>query len=210
MTQEGAKSISAVRWSLSLRHFGRADRPILRILFKFRRIALGKLTRTPGADIEDIMTISSIQNSADLSTDRAFFELITGSYARLVGRPLAGAVQGPSWLYNEAPYVVVAHNTDPDPRFIYANKTAQARFEYPWREFVTLPSRLSAEAPDREERQRLLDAVTRDGFIANYRGLRVKKSGRHFWMEDGIVWQLIDEDGQRHGQAATFSSWTDI
>ncbi|TCL71087.1 MEKHLA domain-containing protein [Rhizobium sp. BK251] len=156
------------------------------------------------------MTSSSIQNSADLSTDRAFFDLITRSFARLVGRPLVSAGQGPSWLYNEAPFVVLAHNIDADPRFIYANKAAQGRFEYPWDEFVTLPSRLSAEAPDREERQRLLDGVTRDGFIANCRVLRVKKSGRHFWMEDGIVWQLIDEDGKRHGQAATFSSWTDI
>jgi hypothetical protein len=33
--------------------------------------------------------------------------------------------QGRRWLYEEAPYCVLAHNTDPDPVFVYANKTAQ-------------------------------------------------------------------------------------
>jgi hypothetical protein len=74
---------------------------------------------------------------------------------------------------------------------------------------VTLPSRLSAELPNRAERQRLLDAVTRNGFISDYRGLRIAKSGRRFWIEDGIVWQLVDRDGIRCGQAATFSRWKD-
>lgn len=148
-------------------------------------------------------------HSLDLSTDSDFFALLTGSYARIVGRRLVRDGQGPSWLYNDAPFVVLAHNTEPDPRFIYANRAAQNCFEYSWDEFITLPSRLSAELPDRAERQRLLDTVTRDGFIDNYRGLRIAKSGRHFWIEKAIVWQLIDETGRRRGQAATFSSWQD-
>lgn len=82
-------------------------------------------------------------------------------------------------------------------------------FEYGWDEFITIPSRLSAEAPNRDERQRLLDAVASHGFIDNYRGMRVAKSGRRFWIEGGIVWELTDERGQRRGQAALFTSWTD-
>ncbi|RDJ07859.1 MEKHLA domain-containing protein [Rhizobium grahamii] len=100
--------------------------------------------------------------------------------------------------------------TEPDPRFIYANVAAQKRFEYGWDEFIGMPSRLSAQAPDRAERQLLLEAVERQGFIADYRGLRVKKSGKRFWMEHGVVWQLVDGSGERHGQAAAFSSWTDL
>lgn len=146
-------------------------------------------------------------NAMDLSANNAFFELLTESFRRIVGAPLVKAGLGPDWLYRDAPFVVLAHNTDADPRFIYANRAAQNCFQYPWDEFVTLPSRLSAELPNREERQRLLDAVTRDGFISDYRGLRIAKSGRRFWIEDGIVWQLIDNDGNRHGQAATFSRW---
>ncbi len=75
---------------------------------------------------------------------------------------------------------------------------------------MTLPSRLSAEASDRAERQKLLDEVTRNGFLSGYRGLRVAKSGRRFIIEDGVVWELIDRAGLRHGQAATFLSWRDV
>lgn len=150
-----------------------------------------------------------LRHRADLSNDAAFFDLLTDSYARLVGAPLVASGQGPDWLYREAPFAVLAHNTDPDPRFVYANHTAQRCFEYPWEEFVTLPSRLSAEAPDRSERQALLDAVNERGYMAGYRGWRVAKSGRHFVIEDGIVWQLADRHGVVHGQAAVFPRWRD-
>ena len=146
---------------------------------------------------------------ADLSRDLAFFELLTGSYARLVGTPLVAEGQGPDWLYNDAPFAVLAHNTDPDPRFIYANKFAQVCFEYSWEEFIALPSRLSAESPNRAERQRLMDAVARNGFMSDYRGLRISKFGRRFWIENGVVWQLTDRDGNWQGQAAVFSSCND-
>ena len=34
-------------------------------------------------------------------------------------------------------------------------------------------------------------------------------SRRRFFIEDGVVWQLIDEDGAVRGQAATFAKWRD-
>jgi len=155
-----------------------------------------------------------IHSAHVLATDRRFdpdfFHLIIGSYARIVGRPLVAANQDAWWLYNHAPFAVLAHDADPDPRFIYANRTAQSCFEYSWGEFTALPSRLSTEAPGRAERQELLDAVTRDGFASGYQGIRISKSGRRFRIEDGIVWQLIGVDGLPHGQAATFSSWGDV
>jgi hypothetical protein len=46
--------------------------------------------------------------------------------------------------------------------------------------------------------------------MSGYRGVRVAKSGRRFVIEDGIVWELIDADGRRHGQAAAFSSWRSV
>jgi len=140
--------------------------------------------------------------------DSEFFALLSGSFARLVGRPL-GAPSA-AWLYREAPFVVVAHNTEPDPRFVYANRAAQACFGYGWEEFVTLPSRLSAEAGLREKRQAVLEAVTRHGFVAGYSGIRIAKSGRRFRIWDTVIWQLIDEAGAVHGQAATFSRWEDV
>jgi hypothetical protein len=148
--------------------------------------------------------------SDDLSENAEFFSLLTSSYKRLVGSSLAPADRESSWLYHEAPFAVVAHNIEPDPRFIYANKAAQICFEYSWNEFTALPSRLSAEAVERAERQRLLDAVSRNGFVTGYRGIRIAKSGRRFWIEDGVVWQLLGVDGTCRGQAAMFASWRDI
>lgn len=150
------------------------------------------------------MTSKTKKTIADLRSDPDFFALLRDSHQRIVGRPLLDDGHDADWLYADAPFVVLAHNTDPDPRFIYANATAQKLFEYSWEQFIVLPSRLSAEAPIRSERQRLLEAVTRDGFISDYRGMRIARSGRQFLIERATVWQLIDADGKVHGQAATF------
>jgi PAS domain S-box-containing protein len=143
-------------------------------------------------------------------TDPAFFALLTGSYARLVGTPLVPQGADATWLYREAPFIVLAHGTDPDPNFIYANKSAQACFGYSLEEFLGLPSRLSAEPADQAKRQKLLDQVARTGFFAGYSGIRVAKSGRRFRIEDGVIWELVDRDGVRHGQAATFRNWRNV
>jgi len=156
------------------------------------------------------MSIAPKRRFVDLSSDPAFFALLTDSYARLVGKPFVPPGKDADWLYRDAPFVVLAHSTEQDPKFIYANTAAQACFEYSWEEFTSLPSRLSAESPDQAERQALLDEVARNGFLSGYRGLRVAKSGRRFIIEDGVVWELIDRQGMRHGQAATFLSWRDV
>jgi PAS domain-containing protein len=145
--------------------------------------------------------------------DPAFFDLLVGSYRRLLGQDppfLTPSQTDARWLYREASACVLAHNTDPDPHFIYANKAAQRLFEYDWDEFVSLPSRLSAEAPNREERQCLLERVDRDGFATGYSGVRIAKSGRRFRMEDGVLWQLRAQDGSLGGVAATFARWRDV
>jgi hypothetical protein len=146
-----------------------------------------------------------------LATDPTFYELLAGSYSRLVGASLIppeydNAFAG-RWIYEEAPFCVLAHNTDLDPVFIYGNKAAQTCFEYTWAELTALRSRLSAEEPNREERQRLLESVQRQGFATGYRGLRIAKSGRRFWIEDVTVWQLVDRGGVLHGQAAIYRQW---
>ena len=149
----------------------------------------------------------------NLAVDPTFFDLLAGSYSRLVGAPLVPAEQdkqhAPHWLYQEAPYCVLAHNSDPDPIFVYGNQAAQTCFEYTWDELTSLRSRLTAEEPNREERQRLLDLVQRHGFATGYRGLRIAKSGRRFWIEDVTVWQLIDRHAVLHGQAAIYRQWRD-
>jgi hypothetical protein len=156
------------------------------------------------------MSIAPKRRFADLSSDPAFFALLTDSYGRLVGTKLVPSGKNADWLYRDAPFAVLAHGTEQDPKFIYANRAAQSCFEYSWDEFMALPSRLSAEAPEQAKRQKLLDRVARHGFLAGYRGVRVAKSGRRFIIEDGVVWELIDREGERHGQAATFLSWRNV
>jgi hypothetical protein len=139
--------------------------------------------------------------------------LILESYQRVVGKTLVSvagdARQRAQALYDASP-VVLSHGLGPDPRFDYGNRSAQRLFELSWDELVALPSRLSAEPLDRAERQRLLDAVAARGFIDDYAGVRVSRSGRRFRIAGATVWNLIDGAGERHGQAATFSGWTPL
>ena len=106
-----------------------------------------------------------------------------------------------------APFVVLAHGTEPDPLFNYANLAAQRLFELSWDEFIGLPSRLSAEAPVRGERERLLARVTTHGFIDDYSGIRISKSGNRFRILSAMVWNVSDATGTRLGQAAAFADW---
>ncbi|MBI3144307.1 MAG: MEKHLA domain-containing protein [Pseudogulbenkiania sp.] len=142
-----------------------------------------------------------------------FFRLLAGSYLRLTGRPLLDpalpAAEAMRWLYEDAPFCVLAHDTAASPVFMYANRTAQRCVGYDWDEFTQLESRLSAEAPNREERHRLLETVQRNGFAEGYRGLRIAKGGRRFWIEEVTVWNLVDEAGVYHGQGATYRQWWD-
>ncbi|MGX1772993.1 MEKHLA domain-containing protein [Nocardia brasiliensis] len=128
-------------------------------------------------------------------------ELTTRSFERFLGRPLSDRTDA-RWLYKHAPFGLLVHNTEPDPVFVYANKSAQRCFEYTWDEFVGLPSRLSAEPGRRAARQDLLDEVARSNFITGYRDVRITKSGRRFWIEDGIIWNVLDDRGDLVGQAA--------
>ncbi len=105
------------------------------------------------------------------------------------------------------PFVVLSHGIEADPCFTYANLTAQRLFEMPWSEIVGLPSRYSAEPLVREERERLLRRVAEHGFIDDYSGVRIAKSGRRFRIEHATVWNLIAADGSPAGQAAAFSHW---
>ena len=142
----------------------------------------------------------------DLYVNPAFFKLLSTSYTRLLGKALTpegmSVEAAARWLYEDAPFGLLAHNTDADPLFVYGNKAVQRRFEYTWQELTALPSRLSAEAPNREERQAFLDRVQKDGYVTGYRGLRIAKSGKRFWIEDATVWQLTDEFGTYRGKAA--------
>ncbi|MES0370931.1 MAG: MEKHLA domain-containing protein [Mariprofundaceae bacterium] len=107
----------------------------------------------------------------------------------------------------DAPFAVISHSTDSDPIFNYANAKAMELFEMDWNAITSLPSRLSAETMNRDERSRLLKRVSEQGYIDDYSGIRISSSGRRFRIRDAVVWNLMDEQGKPAGQAAMFDRW---
>ena len=72
--------------------------------------------------------------------------------------------------------------------------------------FTRLPSRLSAEFVAQELRSRLMEQVSRSGFVEGYSGMRIASSGRRFMIMDATIWNIQDKAGGLHGQAAVFIS----
>jgi hypothetical protein len=107
----------------------------------------------------------------------------------------------------ESSRVVVSHGGEPDPIFNYGNRAALALWELDWGAFVQLPSRKSAELIERADRDLLLAHAKRQGYISDYRGIRISSTGRRFWIEDVILWTVVDEVGEDCGQAACFDRW---
>jgi hypothetical protein len=137
-------------------------------------------------------------------------ELLRRSYQRLTGKDFGPtALNGEAYaqvLY-QAPFVLVSHDTQADPVFNYGNLCAQRLFELTWNELTQLPSRQSAEPPNQDERARLLQAVTTQGFYEGYSGVRISKTGQRFLIQDVTVWNVTDNQGQYQGQAAIYSRW---
>lgn len=138
--------------------------------------------------------------------------LIAASFRRVLGRDLLpGLPSNPTAAaaaIDTAPVVILAHDGGVRPRFTYANATGRRLWELDWERFIGMPSEQSAEPDQREAREALLARARRDGFIDDYRGIRITASGRRFAIEDVILWNLVDDAGVSHGQAATFSRWT--
>ena len=107
-----------------------------------------------------------------------------------------------------APFGLVSHGTEADPIFNFGNAAALKLFETSWEAFTRLPSRESAEPISRKERAALLERVSSEGFIDDYRGIRISASGRRFIIEQATVWNLVDASGRPWGQAAKLDRWS--
>jgi hypothetical protein len=141
---------------------------------------------------------------------QAHVALLLDNYQRLLGRPLLEVAEGQSLaerVFN-ADFALLSHNTDADPLFNYANRTALDLFELSWDEMMGMPSRFSAEPVNREERDRLLAQVSHQGFIDNYSGVRIAKNGKRFLIRQAVVWDVYDDQQRYYGQAACFNDWT--
>jgi hypothetical protein len=134
--------------------------------------------------------------------------LIAQSYERLTGEPLvAPSSVGLEQAMWDAPRAILAHGTEPDPRFFYGNRIALELFAMTAVEFVGLPSKRSAEPALRRERARMLAGLAERDIVDDYAGVRIAATGRRFAITRAQVWNIVDEHGGRHGQAATFAEW---
>lgn len=156
---------------------------------------------------------SLLRPAPDHAYLRDHTQLLLSSYRRWLRRdlplPMSGGLSEAEALF-AADFALVSHGVEVDPIFNYGNQTALRLFELKWEAFVCLPSRKSAEMPDRQERARLLDTVYSQGFIDDYTGVRISASGRRFRIDDAIVWNLVDGEGCYRGQAACFDNWAFI
>lgn len=128
--------------------------------------------------------------------------LLAASFARLTGRELAPG--GDLWT---TPAAVVAHGTQDPPLFFYGNAQALALFRMKAEEFIGLPSYRSAEPALREERAAILAQLDKADVVAGYNGIRIAADGTRFRIHDAVIWNLLDDAGARHGQAAWFDRW---
>jgi hypothetical protein len=106
----------------------------------------------------------------------------------------------------EVPFAVVSHGTESNPIFNYGNQKALEIWELTWEEFTKIPSRKTAELVEQEERDRLLAETTAKGFCS-YSVIRITSTGKRFKINNGIVWNVIDEHNKYQGQAAVFSDF---
>ena len=147
------------------------------------------------------------------SVDIAWVRRLLDSHAMWLKQELidrSGSIEAQCERLFLAPFVVASHLDSADPIFNYGNRQALDLWETTWEEFTATPSRLTAEPALRGERARMLRQVTARGFVDDYRGVRISRTGKRFLVEHATVWNVLDEDGSRLGQAVSFSDWTPL
>ncbi len=129
------------------------------------------------------------------------------SYHALTGKYLIASAEDAAKRAYDAPFVLLSHDGADDPLLTYGNLAAQKLFSMDWEKLVGMSSRKTAEAPERAEREELLRRVAESGFIDDYSGVRIAADGQRFMIRNATVWNVCDTQGERIGQAATFSEW---
>jgi hypothetical protein len=118
----------------------------------------------------------------------AYARLLSESLARLTGMQIPVGAQA---LF-DYPLPLVSHGTGADPIFRYGNRAALALWE-----MSALP-----EPGIQADRSQNLARALEQGFITDYAGLRVAKSGKTFRISETVLWNVTNLAGRRHGQAA--------
>ena len=137
-------------------------------------------------------------------------QYLLDSYALLVKQELiprdGTPIEQAERLFNSS-FVVASHGLQDDPVLNYGNQTALDLWEMGWGAFTQTPSRLTAEPVNRDERARMLQQAQIQGYISDYRGVRISRTGKRFLVEQATIWTIQKPDGTALGQGATFSDW---
>ena len=153
------------------------------------------------------MTIESYWNNPQIIQ---WTQYLLDSYALLVKQELISRDDKPFdqavSLFN-SPFVVASHGLQDDPVLNYGNQTALSLWEMDWGTFTQTPSRLTAEPINREERARMLQQAQTQGYISDYRGVRISRTGKRFLVEQATIWNIQKPDGTALGQGAMFAAW---
>lgn len=135
---------------------------------------------------------------------------LINSYQHWTGQELCAAVSEPATIAYElfhASFALLSHGMEADPILNYGNQQALAAWEMSWQDFTRMPSRQTAEPSERQGRAQILNQATQQGYIHNAQVIRISQTGRRFKIEDVELWDVLNQQGQRCGQAARFSQW---
>lgn len=136
--------------------------------------------------------------------------LLIRSYRERTGRHLiepSGDCELDAHRLFEAPFVVVSGGADAEQILNYGNMTALGLWEMDWDTLTRMPSKETAEPVHQAQRAEFLRQVRAIGFIDDYTGIRISRTGRRFRIKRATVWNVTDDAGAYLGQAATFSDW---
>jgi MEKHLA domain len=137
-------------------------------------------------------------------------QILLDSYRCVIGDELITRNESPinqSELLFRSDFIIVSHDTQANPMLNYGNQAALDLWEMDWVKFTQTPSKDTAEPVNQATRQVMMTQVLQNGFMKNYRGVRISSSGRRFEIDRAIIWNLTDLQGQACGQAATFADW---
>ncbi len=139
---------------------------------------------------------------------------ILASYRHWTGQSLLATEAenlDPAEALFSAPRVVLCALGSPQGHIInYANAAALTLWETTWEELIGLPSSLTAEPEHRVARADFLDRVAREGHIRDYSGIRISRRGRRFRILEATVFNLLEDEIEGPGQAATFTQWDPV
>ncbi|MCG3778725.1 MAG: hypothetical protein JW388_1450 [Nitrospira sp.] len=138
-------------------------------------------------------------------------QLLLNSFRRWTGRELLERVGDPAYQAHAlflSPFVVVSHGVDEDPLLNYGNQMALDLWGLSRDQFMSTPSRLTTEPINQAEREWMLEQAKVHGYLDTYRGVRITSTGRRFLVDNARIWNVMNTQEQRVGQAASFSQWT--